>query len=513
MARTPNKRNYTFHIDQETLYEEVEIYAPLSKKQAVYLNDDDHDILLFGGASGSGKSYLSLLKLLIDCFEDPDYNAMLLRESLVQIKAPGSIWEEANKLFSKVGAKSNNIQNQIRFPNGAFVKFHYISGHNQNDFQGSQLTGVLIDEAAQIQSTDAVWYLTSRLRGKSKKRKTLRMTANPDRNSFLCDWLTKAGYLDEKGFPDETMDGVTTYLIQLQGDFEFFKSREEIKEKYGDAAARSAYSFVYHSANIYNNPIYLKDQPEYVFKLENLKKLERDRLLYGNWFASQGGLGYLKREDFKEIDASEVPLGLTMIRSWDLAATKPDPNKSAKQGGDPDWTRGVKCAYDKETGNFYILDMKSMRDRSALVENLVYKTAREDLQLSDNTYTSISQDPGSAGKALAETKRTKLIALGAKPVILKPRKSKLTRAQGFMIAAQEGRVYVVKGTFNESHYTELEHFDGDKCSGYHNDIMDCLSDAYETLVNGRLLPNIKVNRNNPRLRNMIGPTVLSNRRI
>ncbi|RAH36731.1 phage terminase large subunit [Halomonas sp. SL1] len=505
-APRKTERNFTFHISQEDLENEIEILAPLSKKQEIYINDDEHDILLFGGASGAGKSFLSLLKLLIDCVEDPNYNSFLLRESLVQIKSPGSLWEEANKMFAQFGAKSNNIQNQIRFPNGAFIKFHYLKD-NENDFQGSQ-ANFLIDEASQIKNVDNVWYLTSRMRGRSKKRKTLRMTANPDRNSFLFGWLNKAGYLDEMGYPEKSMDGVTTYLVQLQGDFEFFLSRKAIKDKYGDAAAKSAYSFVFHSANIYNNPIYLKDQPEYVFKLENLKKLEKDRLLHGNWLVSDNPAGFIKREDFKEIDLCEVPLDIPIVRSWDLAATPVDPTKGKKNGGDPDWTRGTLCGYEKDTGNFYILDMKSLRDRSALVDNLVMKTAREDSKY--DAYTIIPQDVGASGVEVAQTKRTKLLAQGSKPIIHKARKAKLKMAENFLIAVQEGRVFVVKGTFSDANYSELENFLGDnKNNGHHDDVMDTLAQAYSILTTGRLIPTIKLDKNNPRLKNLFGKTLLS----
>jgi len=505
-ANNQKHRNFTFGIDQETLFEEIEIFAPLSTKQEKYLQDDTNDIILWGGAASSGKSYLSLLKLMIDCIEEKNYNSLLLRESLVQIKAPGSIWEEGTRMFDKVGASSNQVNNQWRFSNGSFVKCHYLK-NNQNDFQGSQLHSALIDEATQIKSVEDIWYITSRLRGKGSRRKQLRMTCNPDRNSPLCKWLVDGGYLLEDGLPNPEMDGVTTYLVQIQGEFEFFKTREAIERKYGKAAAKGAYSFVYYAANVYDNPAIVKEQPEYIWKLENLKRVDKERLLLGNWFASNSAAGYLKRDDLKEIDLSDVPLGLPTVRSWDLAATKPDPEKPAKQGGDPDWTRGTLCSYDRETGSFYILDMKSLRDRSALVDSLVMKTAREDVKY--DAYTIIPQDAGSAGKAYAEAKRTKILHQGGKPIIHKARKGKLAMAENFLIAAQQGNVYVVKGVFSDANYAELENFVGDgKNGGCHDDIMDTLSQAFAVLTTGRLIPSIKLSKDNPRLNNLFGKTLL-----
>ncbi|PWW33406.1 phage terminase large subunit family protein [Chromohalobacter israelensis] len=198
--------------------------------------------------------------------------------------------------------------------------------------------------------------------------------------------------------------------------------------------------------------------------------------------------------------------GLPTVRSWDLAGTKPDPNKSAKNGGDPDFTRGTLCSYDRDTGNFYIQDMKSMRDRSALVNNLIMKTARED---SKDVYPIIPQDSGSAGKEVAETKRTNLLNQGYKPIIIKaPRGGKLKAAENFLIACQEGRVFVVKGVFSDGNYAELENFDGNKSNGWHDDVMDSLSQAYNAVTSGRLIPTIKVSRDNPRLNNLFGKTLL-----
>ncbi|SDO36986.1 phage terminase large subunit [Vreelandella arcis] len=501
------ERDFTFHIDQEILFDDIEIFAPLSKQHELFINDDENAIIAYGGGSASGKSHCSLLKLMIDCIEQPGYNALLARESLVQLKSPGSLWEEGSRMFDHVGVSSNQINNQWRFPNKSFIKCHFLK-NNQKDYQGMQLSAAIIEEASQINSWDDIWYITSRLRGKGSKTKQLRMTFNPDRNSPLCQLIIKAGYIKDDGFPDLENCNKTKYLIQVNGEYEFYDSRKDIEDKYGENAAKAAYSFIYYTATVYDNPAIIKDQPEYLFKLENLKPVERARLLDGNFLASENAAGYVKREDFKEIELNEVPFSLPTVRSWDLAATPVDPSKSDKQGGNPDFTRGTLCSYDRDTGNFFILDMKSIRDRSALVDNLVMKTAREDSKY--DAYTIITQDSGGAGKEVAETKRSKLLAQGSKPIIHKARKAKMKMAENFIIAAQEGRVHVVKGAFSAANYSELENFLGDgKNNGWHDDIMDTLSQAYSVLTTGRLIPTIKVSRNNPRLNNLFGKTVLN----
>src|SRR5690606_40645121 len=58
-------KEYTFHISQEDLVEGIEILCPLSIKQEKYLNDDEHDIVVWGGAASAGKTQLSLLRLML----------------------------------------------------------------------------------------------------------------------------------------------------------------------------------------------------------------------------------------------------------------------------------------------------------------------------------------------------------------------------------------------------------------------------------------------------------------
>jgi len=135
------ERDFTFHIDQETLFEDIEIFAPLSKQHELFINDDENSIIAYGGGSASGKSHCSLLKLMIDCIEQPGYNALLARESLVQLKSPGSLWEEGSRMFDHVGVSSNQINNQWRFPNKALRRWVWNSPPELGQDMTSTTTG------------------------------------------------------------------------------------------------------------------------------------------------------------------------------------------------------------------------------------------------------------------------------------------------------------------------------------------------------------------------------------
>jgi predicted phage terminase large subunit-like protein len=172
---------------------------------------------------------------------------------------------------------------------------------------------------------------------------------------------------------------------------------------------------------------------------------------------------------------------------------------------DPDWTRGVKATYDRDSGYFYILDMVGIRDRPAKVQQLIESTAFEDGR---DVYVGIPVDAGQSGKESADNKRARLVSHGFKPVMCPTRKSKLQRAEPFLMALQQGKVFVVKGVFTDSHYEEMENFTGQR-NPWHDDIIDAISDCWSQLVGGKLIPSVKFNKNHmPRMKGIGGHTLL-----
>lgn len=496
----PKEGDFTFNIPQSELAG-IEVFAPISVKQELYLNDQHNDIIVWGGAAGAGKTQVSLLFVKLNALFDKDYVGAIARKSQKQMKSAGSLWSTGTKMLAPLGVSANSLELHWRFPNGSEVKCHHLD-RNPDDWQGTQATTFLVDEAQQC-SEDDVWYLTSRMRSRSKKKHQLRLTCNPDADSFLKDWLVKGGYLLESGLPNKEMDGVTTHMVVVGGEFHWFKTIREIEERFGKEVAKYSRKFAFYSANVYDNPFIRRNIPEYVYQLENLKGVERERLLLGNWFTRLQGVGYIERDWFKPINRSEVDLTLPFIRCWDLASTKP-----SQVNPNPDYTRGVKCSYDKETGEFFIHDLASCRDRPAVVQSLIENTATMDGR---DCYIGIPIDAGASGRTVADTKRARLTQMGHKVVLVPARKSKLERAEPFLIALQQGKVHLVNDVFKDEHFKELENFDGGKNNGWHDDIIDCLADCYNQLTTGHLIPTIRINNNRNLLntRRVGGSTLLT----
>lgn len=481
-GRPKEVKDYTFKFTQEELESGITVHAPLSIKQETYLNDQTNDVIVWGGAASAGKTQLSLLQLMLSGMYDKNYVGGIARQSIKQMKMAGSLWTTGCKLYAPHGITSNKIENTWNFPSGAEVKCHYLD-NNTDDWHGAQMTQALVDEAQQCKEDD-VWFLTSRLRSMSKMKHQLRLTCNPSATSFLATWLTKAGYIGEDGFPIKERDGKTTFLLQVEGELTWFNTMEDLTNAVGDAQAEYAMKFVFYSANVYDNPYVRKHLPQYVHKLENQTAINRARYLLGNWTIREENDGYIDGKWFKEIPLRDIPLNLPSVRAYDLASTKPHAGNK-----NPDWTRGVKGKYDKDSGYFYITDLVSMRDSPAMVQALIENTASKDGR---ECYISIPVDAGGSGVIVADQKKGRLSTLGFRVVLDKTRKGKLARAEPFLIALQEGKVYVTHGVFSAANITELESFDGDKNAGQHDDIVDAIASCFNALNSNSLIPTIRM---------------------
>lgn len=478
--------------------QDIQFYAPLSKKQEVFLNDQENDIIVFGGQAGSGKSQVSILRMLVGVMSDSNYAACICRQSKVQLKGAGAIFPTATKVFEDAAdASTNKVELAWNFPNGPELKALHLDG-NQNDYQGMQVTEFYVDEATQCKEADVV-YLMSRLRSRSQRQHQLVLATNPLYDSFIRIWLEKAGYLDEEGFCKKEMDGVTTYMARIEGEWVFTQTWEEMDAMYGTETADDAYRFVFYSAGVDDNPYIRRYQPEYIRKLDNLPALEKAMLRLGCWHAKAEASGWFKKEWVKIIDQSQVPLHLKKVRAWDLAATLPDKEVNKN----PDWTRGVLGAYDRETATFYVLDMVSLRDRPAIVQALIERTAAQD---GKNTYISLPLDPGAGAKEALANKQARLGKLGHKVLVSKTRGSKMERAEGFLIAAQNMQVCIVKADWNKVFLEEWEGFDGKSSKTKKDDIVDATSDCYRQTSSNSLIPSVVFNRE--RANTMGGATLI-----
>ncbi len=452
------------HAEQESV-----ILAPQPGPQTEFLSTKA-DIALYGGGAGGGKSYALLLEP-IRHYNNPFFSGMIFRRNTVQVRTKGGLWEESMKIYPQLGAVMKESNLNITFPSGASMKFAHLEYDSTVlGYQGAQIPYMGFDELTHF-SEQQFFYMLSRNRSTSGVPAYVRATCNPDADSWvrkLIDW-----YIGPDGYVIKERSGVVRYFIRTpDGLILWGNTPEELTDKHPGERPKS---FTFIEAKLEDNKILMEKDPGYMANLMALPRVDRARLLGGNWNVKATSGDLFRREWFKVIDT--MPTNVVRIcRAWDKAATKPSPTNP-----DPDWTRGVKIA-KLDNGKFVVMDMASCRDTPGQVENLVVNTTTQD---GHSTTVRLAQDPGSAGVAELEY-YVKLLA-GYHVTSERPSQNKVTRAKPLSSQAEHLNVWVLRGEWNEAWFTEMENFDG--VTG-HDDIVDATADAFNELAGGVSILNV-----------------------
>lgn len=472
--------------------------GPASAKQEAFLNADA-DIILFGGAAGSGKSYLGVMAFLkwVTRKEMSAFRGVIVRRTMVQVSGPGGVAETGQEIYQQFGAQWRVKDGKFVFPNGSTIVCKGCEQEkDKHNFQGWQVSAFLVDEAQQFEESQVVYFM-SRMRTAAPMRPVMMMTANPDYDSYLRVWLEDAGYLDEKGFPRPEMDGVKTWFIRLGNDMVWAKSREELLERYGENCGPM--SFIFLPATCRDNPVLLERDPTYLFKLQSLPRVERERLLEGCWYSREEASTLFQRGWVGDVLIPPEG-GVQRVRAYDLAGTL-----KSEANYDPDYSATVLMSRDRY-GNFTIEEVERRRGRHGDIEEWILYNAMRD---GPNVTVIVPKDAGAAGGAWCSSIMRKLAEAGFYSRFMPiAGKSKILRFAPFAAAAQAGAVRIVKNCVNDEEnkvygkndilFDELEAFSGDGKG--HDDMADACADAYAALAKSVALPTTTppdMTRNNP----------------
>lgn len=451
---------------------EVIHIGPQPGPQELFLSSVS-DIALYGGAAGGGKSYALLLEPLRH-FRNAAFGGVIFRRNSTQVRVEGGLWDESKKLYGPLGARPREAQLEWLFPKSIRMKFAHLE-HERSvyDWQGSQIPYIGFDELTHF-TENQFFYMLSRNRSTSGVPGYMRATCNPDADSWvrrLVDW-----WIDTDGYPIPERSGKIRWFIRYEDQLVWSDSREELVKRHGEGTQPKSFTFI--PADIHDNKILMDKDPTYLASLKALNKVERLRLLGGNWNVRATAGSMFRREWFPVIDA--IPAGwIAAIRYWDRAATKPNPANP-----DPDWTRGLKL-YKYPEGRYVVADLRSMRNTPGNVETFIRNVAQHD---SVRVRVMSQCDPGSAGKSEAEH-FIKLLA-GFAVEVETLTKNKVARAKPVSAQCEAGNILVVRAPWNEpsngiygadqGFFGELENFP----DGSHDDIVDVLSGAFNKLSGG-----------------------------
>lgn len=465
------------------------------------------DVVIYGGAAGSGKSHLMLMRALMQV-EDPHYNAIVFRRTTTTLR--DGLWGEAKQMYRPWKKSIQEQPMRMEFESGAVIKFNHMEHdkHAENDHQGKQYSLICFDEGTQF-SEYQIQYLMSRMRSAAEGNSQMFISCNPDPDSFLCQWID--WWLDDDGYPLLERSGKERYYCTINGELKFADTEEELFEQWSDYlkvwnprkeewVITKPKRMCFIAGTIFDNPALIEANPQYLATLNALPPIEKARLLDGNWYIRPEGSSHYKRGWVKK--ASRVPDNAVYCRAWDKASTKPsDANKY------PDFTACIKMAKCKN-GDFYIVGdfhpdchdekdptvMGRFRETSGARNIKIERQAHHD---GVNCTVVLPQDPGAAGATEYQEASKALITLGfkVKKDPMPTANSKLVRFSPFSSACENGIVYIVESTFNpttlESFHKELEAFDGERSTKLRKDDRpDCTATAFNHLCRTQVLPSI-----------------------
>ncbi len=202
---------------------------------------------------------------------------------------------------------------------------------------------------------------------------------------------------------------------------------------------------------------------------------------------------FFDETQFGSVQPDLLPKDLKLSRGWDLAATQ----------GAGDYTAGVLMGYSKETGLYYVLDVKRHQFESGKVRSLIAETAdrdakgivhkpdefdkrgelvskgREAFRFRGRVVQRLPQDPAQAGKDQAE--QMKQMLAGYPHKIEPVSGSKAKRAENYAAAVNRGDVVLVAGAWHHDFKEEHRKFREDEEHEF-DDQVDAASDAFNEIA-------------------------------
>ena len=441
------------------------VIKPQKGPQTKFLSTDA-DIIIFGGAAGGGKSWALLLEAIRNVHLS-NFGAVIFRRESPQITNQGGLWDASSEIYPYLGAKPRGAGSlDWTFPSGARVKFSHLE-HEKNKYswQGTEIPFIGFDELTHF-TRSQFFYLLSRNRSMSGVPGYVRATTNPDSESWVAELLE--WWIDQDtGYAIPERDGVVRWFVRLNDEIHWADSKEELIDQFGKEDGQHAKSLTFIKSSLQDNKLLLEKDPQYLANLKALDRVERARLLDGNWKIKPSSGEYFKRSDFEIVKAA--PSFVKRIRYWDRAGTK----KTDKNN--PDFTVGLRMSVDNR-GVFYIEHVERFQGSSLEVENRIKNLASSD---GNRTSIGLEQDPGQAGKAEAQYLARQLAGHDVK--LYPVSKSKVQRATGLSAQAEAGNVKLVEGKWNEAFILEAENFPPDTESGK-DDQIDAASGAFNALI-------------------------------
>ena len=230
----------------------------------------------YGGARGGGKSWALRRKLCALCLNFPGIRCLLVRRSYAELKS-----NHVRPILKEYAglAEYRDGEKCLFFPNKSTIALGYCSSNRDVlRYQGQEYDVIAIDEATQL-SEYQFSVLKACLRGTDAFPRRMYLTCNP--GGIGHAWVKRL-------FVDRIY--------------------------HGDERAED-YAFI--PAQVYDNPVLMHADPDYVRTLETLPEKLRAAWLHGSWDVFEGQFFPEFRQELHVCDPSEIPTALRCFAAAD----------------------------------------------------------------------------------------------------------------------------------------------------------------------------------------------------
>ena len=237
----------------------------------------------YGGARGGGKSWAMRRKFVLLSLANPDLNLLLLRRTLPELRENHMV--PLLKELSGI-AKYNATDRVFSFPNGSRIKLGYCDAENDvYQYQGQEYDVIGLEEATHFTEAQMRFITTCNRTVKKNFSPRMYYTCNP--GNVGHGWVKRL-------FIDKLYYG-------------------------GERAAD--YAFI--PARIWDNPVLLAADPDYVRQLESLPEDLRRAHLDGDWNVHAGQYFREFLRELHIVDAFGIPAWYKRFRSIDWGYNDP----------------------------------------------------------------------------------------------------------------------------------------------------------------------------------------------
>lgn len=273
----------------DALKDKKVIWQPFDGVQTEFLASDEDEVLYAGGR-GSGKSACLVVDPLRYC-TNKNFRALIIRRTMPELLElisrakeiyyqafPGTEWKQQDKVF--------------KFPSGATIWFGYCDTVDDAErYRGQQYTWLGIDELTQYETPEIYNKLKGSLRTTDSNLKVyVRATSNPTGRGR---WWVKEYFIDKAESGVRFADVYDTPLGKMTITKKWFQS------------------------TVMDNPIILKNNPQYLATLASLPEALRKQWLEGSWDAVDG-LAFPEFDTNRHvIDPFKIPNQWLRIRGCD----------------------------------------------------------------------------------------------------------------------------------------------------------------------------------------------------